>query len=143
MAEGSSAGPRTRCWRITARECCGPASRIRCCHSRLPLVYLFHRYALAAAINVVGSAKVPLSLAGDGQEPVIIWPAESQKEALRLRLRHLSPAQLECFCGSVEGAGSAGESRRGSGALQFVSGISFQSAGWSARRGGNRSGRIA
>jgi len=39
--------------------------------SRLPLVYLFHRYALAAAINVVGSAKVPLSLAGDGQEPVI------------------------------------------------------------------------
>ncbi|HEY6183931.1 MAG TPA: zinc-dependent metalloprotease, partial [Terriglobales bacterium] len=33
--------------------------------SRFPLVYLFHRYALAAAINTVGSAKVPLSLAGD------------------------------------------------------------------------------
>jgi hypothetical protein len=62
--------------------------------SRLPLVYLFHRYALAAAINVVGSAKVPLSLAGDGQEPVIIWPAESQKEALRLTLQTLSPAKL-------------------------------------------------
>jgi hypothetical protein len=62
--------------------------------SRLPLVYLFHRYALAAAINVVGSAKVPLSLAGDGQEPVTIWPAESQKEALRLTLQALSPTKL-------------------------------------------------
>ena len=62
--------------------------------SRLPLVYLFHRYALGAAINVVGSAKVPLSLAGDGQLPVIIWPADSQKEALRLTLQALSPANL-------------------------------------------------
>ena len=62
--------------------------------SRLPLVYLFHRYALGAAINVIGSAKVPLSLAGDGQQPVIIWPAESQKEALQLALRALNPAQL-------------------------------------------------
>jgi hypothetical protein len=62
--------------------------------SRLPLIYLFHRYALAAAINVVGSAKVPLSLAGDGQQPVSIWPAESQKEALRLTLHALSPAKL-------------------------------------------------
>jgi hypothetical protein len=62
--------------------------------SRLPLVYLFHRYALGAAINVVGSAKVPLSVAGDGQQPIIIWPAESQKEALQLALSALNPAQL-------------------------------------------------
>jgi hypothetical protein len=62
--------------------------------SRLPLVYLFHRYALGAAINVVGSAKVPLSLAGDGQQPIIIWPAESQKEALQLALSALNPSQL-------------------------------------------------
>jgi hypothetical protein len=62
--------------------------------SRLPLVYLFHRYALGAAINVVGSAKVPLSLAGDGQQPIIIWPAESQKEALQLALGALNPSQL-------------------------------------------------
>lgn len=62
--------------------------------SRLPLVYLFHRYALGAAINVVGSAKVPLSLAGDGQQPIIIWRAESQKEALQLALGALSPSQL-------------------------------------------------
>jgi hypothetical protein len=63
--------------------------------SRLPLVYLFHRYALGAAINVVGSARVPLSLAGDGQAPVTIWPADSQKEALRLTLQALRPAKLD------------------------------------------------
>jgi hypothetical protein len=63
--------------------------------ARLPLVYLFHRYALAAAINVVGSAKVPLSLAGDGQTPLTVWPAESQKEALRLVLQALDPAKLD------------------------------------------------
>jgi hypothetical protein len=63
--------------------------------SRFALVYLFHRYALAAAVNVVGSAKVPLSLAGDGQQTVILWPAESQKEALRLLLSALDPAKLE------------------------------------------------
>jgi hypothetical protein len=62
--------------------------------SRLPLVYLFHRYALGAAINVVGSAKVPLSLAGDGQQPLSIWPAASQKEALRLALAALNPSEL-------------------------------------------------
>jgi hypothetical protein len=62
--------------------------------SRLPLVYLFHRYALGSAINVVGSAKVPLSLAGDGQQPVIVWPVDSQKEALQLALGALSPSQL-------------------------------------------------
>ena len=63
--------------------------------SRFALVYLFHQYALAAAVNVVGGAKVPLSLAGDGQQPVSIWPEESQKEALRLLLSSLDPAKLE------------------------------------------------
>jgi len=62
--------------------------------ARLPLVYLFHRYALGAAISVVGSAKVTLSLAGDGQQPIIIWPGESQKEALQLALSALNPSRL-------------------------------------------------
>ena len=62
--------------------------------SRFPLVYLFHRYGLAAAINVVGSAKIPPSLAGDGQPPVSVWPADAQKEALRLVLHALDPAEL-------------------------------------------------
>jgi Met-zincin/Domain of unknown function (DUF5117) len=63
--------------------------------SRFAMVYLFHRYALAAAIKVVGGATVPLSLAGDGQKPVNIWPAASQKEAVRLALQALRPAELE------------------------------------------------
>jgi hypothetical protein len=63
--------------------------------SRFALVYLFHRYALAAAVNVVGSAKVPLSLAGDGQQPITIWPPDSQKEALQLLVSALEPAELE------------------------------------------------
>jgi hypothetical protein len=62
--------------------------------SRLPLVYLFHRYALGAAINVVGGAKIPLSLAGDGQQPIIVWAVESQKEALQLALSALNPSHL-------------------------------------------------
>jgi Met-zincin/Domain of unknown function (DUF5117) len=68
-----------------------PASMLA---SRFPLVYLFHRYGLAAAINVVGSAKIPLSLAGDGQPPISVWPANSQREALRLLLHALDPAEL-------------------------------------------------
>jgi Met-zincin/Domain of unknown function (DUF5117) len=63
--------------------------------SRFPLIYLFHRYALSAAINVVGSAKIPPSLAGDGQEPVEVWPAASQREALQLVLKALDPKELE------------------------------------------------
>ena len=62
--------------------------------TRFPLVYMFHRYGLAAAVNIVGSAKVPLSLAGDGQRPVSVWPEQSQKEALQLLLRALDPAEL-------------------------------------------------
>ena len=103
--------------------------------SRLPLVYLFHRYALGAAINVIGSAEIPLSLAGDGQKPVIIWPAESQKEALQLALGALNPAQLNVpaeiwkALPPLENRDSDPEQFR------FVRGISFQSAGWGARRG--------
>lgn len=63
--------------------------------SRFPLIYLFHRYALSAAINVVGGAKIPPSLGGDGQEPVEVWPAASQREALQLLLRALDPKELE------------------------------------------------
>jgi hypothetical protein len=63
--------------------------------SRFALVYLFHRYALAAAVNVVGGAKIPNSLAGDGQPVITVWPAESQKEAVRLLVSALDPAKLE------------------------------------------------
>jgi hypothetical protein len=63
-------------------------------NSRFALVYLFHRYALAAALNTIGSAKIPLSLEGDGQQPVQVWPAASQREALKLELAALAPREL-------------------------------------------------
>src|SRR5581483_4671673 len=69
-----------------------PASNLS---SRFALIYLFHRYALASAINVIGSARIPPSLAGDGQQPVTVWPAASQKEALNLALQALNPARLD------------------------------------------------
>ncbi|MGH9524114.1 MAG: zinc-dependent metalloprotease [Terriglobales bacterium] len=65
--------------------------------SRFALVYLFHRYALAAAVNVVGGAKIPPSVKGDGLKPVEIWPAASQKEALELLTSALRPPQLTQF----------------------------------------------
>jgi hypothetical protein len=69
-----------------------PQSRLS---ARLALVYLFHRYALAAAINVVGGAKIPPSRAGDGQKPLEVWSPVSQREALRLALTALGPDKLD------------------------------------------------
>ncbi|MGZ4818355.1 MAG: zinc-dependent metalloprotease [Terriglobales bacterium] len=63
--------------------------------SRFALVYLFHQYALSAAVNVVGSAKVPPSLMGDGQVPLEVWPEASQREALRLLMKALAPGELQ------------------------------------------------
>ena len=65
--------------------------------SRFALVYLFHRYALAAAVNVVGGAKIPPSVKGDGLKPVEIWPGESQKEALKLLTGALLPPRINAF----------------------------------------------
>ncbi len=62
--------------------------------SRYALVYLFHRYGLAAAVNVVGSAKVPPSLVGDGNRPFEVWPVEQQREALNLLINALDPKEL-------------------------------------------------
>jgi hypothetical protein len=62
--------------------------------SRFALVYLFHRYALAAAVNVIGSAKIPISLAGDGLQAISVWPEASQAQALRLALHTLAPGEL-------------------------------------------------
>ena len=72
-----------------------PGEPVSMLASRFPLVYLFHRYALGSAINVIGSAKIPLSLVGDKQQPIVVWPAESQMEALRLVLQALNPKELE------------------------------------------------
>ena len=63
-------------------------------NSRFALVYMFHQYALGSAVNVIGSAKIPPSLAGDGQTPVEVWPAASQREGLSLLMKALAPAEL-------------------------------------------------
>ncbi len=63
--------------------------------ARFALVYLFHRYALSAAINVIGGAKIPPSLAGDGQKPLEVWSPADQREALDLALHELHPEELE------------------------------------------------
>ncbi|HWZ43983.1 MAG TPA: zinc-dependent metalloprotease [Candidatus Saccharimonadales bacterium] len=69
-----------------------PASNLA---ARFALVYLFHRYALASAIHVVGGAKIPPSLAGDGQKPLEVWDPARQREALRLVMQSLNPEELE------------------------------------------------
>ena len=63
--------------------------------ARFALIYLFHRYALSSAINVIGSAKIPPALAGDGQRPLEIWDPQSQRRALSLCAQALRPDQLE------------------------------------------------
>ena len=97
-----------------------PASMLA---SRFPLVYLFHRYGLAAAINVVGSAKIPLSLVGDGQQPISVWPADGQREALRLVLRALDPAELT-IPAELWSALAPGENREAN-AERFVSSAGY------------------
>lgn len=62
--------------------------------SHFALAYLFHRYALEAAMKVVGGAEIPPALSGDGQTPIRIWPSAGQREALQLGLSALTPANL-------------------------------------------------
>ncbi|MGH9518149.1 MAG: zinc-dependent metalloprotease, partial [Terriglobales bacterium] len=68
-----------------------PASRLA---NRLALVYMFHEYGLEAALNVIGGARIPPSLAGDGQAPVQVWPEAGQREALALELAALRPVEM-------------------------------------------------
>jgi hypothetical protein len=62
--------------------------------SRYALIYLFHRYGLGAAVNVVGSAKIPPSLVGDGNKPFEVWQADQQRQALGLLMEALDPKEL-------------------------------------------------
>jgi hypothetical protein len=61
---------------------------------RFPLVYLFHQYGLLAAVNVIGSARIPLAVNGDGQPAVVPWPADQQKDALAQLMHALDPSEL-------------------------------------------------
>ena len=76
--------------------------------SRYALIYLFHRYALAATANVVGSAKVPPALVGDANRAFEVWAPDQQREALRLLIAALNPKELR-IPAEVWTALSAGE----------------------------------
>src|SRR5438045_2917077 len=41
--------------------------------ARFPPIYLFHQFGLSSSINVIGGAKVPPALHGDGQTPLEPW----------------------------------------------------------------------
>jgi hypothetical protein len=62
--------------------------------ARLGLVYLFHRFAIEAAVKQVGGMEHANALAGDGQTPTAIISAERQKQALEALLVALTPAEL-------------------------------------------------
>ena len=62
--------------------------------ARLGLVYLFHRFAIEAAVKQVGGMEHSNALTGDGQVPTAIVPAERQRQALALLLEGLAPAEL-------------------------------------------------
>lgn len=78
--------------------------------SRYALIYLFHRYGLSAAANVVGSAKIPPALVGDVNKPFEVWPPDQQREALRLLISALDPKELR-IDPQVWAALSPGENR--------------------------------
>ncbi|MBI2682396.1 MAG: zinc-dependent metalloprotease [Acidobacteriales bacterium] len=71
-----------------------PGEPVSALQSRFPLIYLFHRYAINGAISIVGSAKIPPSLQGDGQKPLEVWPAASQRQAIAALAGALQPSEL-------------------------------------------------
>ncbi|MGH9485492.1 MAG: zinc-dependent metalloprotease, partial [Terriglobales bacterium] len=71
-----------------------PGQPVSILADRFALVYLFHEYGLEAALNVIGGAEIPPTLAGDGQVPITIWPEAGQRAALRLELAALAPKEM-------------------------------------------------
>ena len=71
-----------------------PGEPVATLSSRFALIYLFHRYALEAAMKVVGGAELPPAVSGDGQAALRVWPEAGQREALQLALQALQPANL-------------------------------------------------
>lgn len=61
---------------------------------RLAPVYFHHRFALGAAVKVIGGVEYVYAVKGDGQTAKRPIPAERQREALRLLIEALKPEQL-------------------------------------------------
>jgi hypothetical protein len=62
---------------------------------RFSLAYLYHRFAIAAAAQLVGGQFQTNAVAGDGQVPVAWVPAARQRKALDGLLACLEPKELE------------------------------------------------
>ncbi len=58
-------------------------------------VYFHHRYQLEAAVKVVGGMEYNYAVRGDGQWPTRIIDAPRQRQALRVILSILDPAELD------------------------------------------------
>jgi hypothetical protein len=63
-------------------------------NKRFAHVYLHHRSALSGATKYVGGMEFSYGLHGDGAEPLAIAPPARQREALRMVLSALRPAEL-------------------------------------------------
>jgi hypothetical protein len=61
---------------------------------RLVLVYLFHRYQLAAAAKLVGGVSYTYAVRGDGDAPPRVVEPDDQRRALEAVLRTLHPDTL-------------------------------------------------
>ena len=62
---------------------------------RFSLAYLYHRFGIQAAQQLVGGQYQTNALVGDGQVPTSWVPAAKQKEALDLLLGALAPEGLD------------------------------------------------
>ena len=71
-----------------------PGEPLAVLNRRFAHVYLHHRYALVGATKYVGGMEFGYALRGEQTEPTRILPAAEQREALRLVLSALGPAEL-------------------------------------------------
>ena len=62
--------------------------------SRIAVIYLFHQYALGAALKVIGGAKIPLQWLEMAKYLCKFWPESDQRAALKLELESLEPREL-------------------------------------------------
>jgi uncharacterized protein DUF4953/uncharacterized protein DUF5117 len=72
-----------------------PGTPVYRLQERFSLAYLYHRFGIQAAQQLVGGQYQTNALAGDGQVPASWVPAAKQKEALDLLLAALAPEALD------------------------------------------------
>ncbi|HET9384364.1 MAG TPA: zinc-dependent metalloprotease [Gemmatimonadales bacterium] len=71
-----------------------PGEPLAVLNRRFAHVYLHHRYALAGAVKYLGGMDFGYALAGESTMPTAVLSVEKQREALRLVISALQPAEL-------------------------------------------------